>query len=177
MKRPRKALKARKQSSPINIQQYVGRGKRFRKTWSRVTEAIAKMRLGKVSLKKAAKAVGISPGTVVRWGKSAIRKNKSGRYVAKRSDRLLRIILLPSSNGLREVAVHDSRQASLLGKYWNAVQAFLEMGDKSGLAKFEGMSVGDASGATFTLLTDTNELNRLGYAGVLSFESLYGRWD
>ena len=104
-----------------------------------------------------------------------MRKDKRGHYTTKRSDRLLRVMMLPTPDGPREIAVRNSRAASLLGEYWNAVQAYLETGDKSKLEKFKGKFVTDASGTKVSLLTDTNELDRLGSAGVLSFESLYRR--
>jgi hypothetical protein len=90
---------------------------------------------------------------------------------------LLRVLPLPGPDGTREVAVRGSRQASILGHYWNAVQAYLETGDKSRLAKFKGKFITDAKGMKRPLLTDLNELDRQGSAGVLSFDSLYRRTE
>jgi hypothetical protein len=133
------------------------------------------MRSEKVSLARAAREIGISPSSVTRWGRSALRKNKTGRYTAKRTDRLLRVLMVPASDGPREVAVRNSRQASLLAEYWIAVQKYLETGDASAVEKFQGKLITDASGKKVPLLTELGELNRLGSAGVLSFESLYSR--
>jgi hypothetical protein len=91
------------------------------------------------------------------------------------SDRLLRILIVPTLAGLREVAVRDSRQASQLAEYWDAVQRYLQKGDESALRRFQGKHITDAHGEKFQLLTDREELDRLGSAGVLSFESLYAR--
>lgn len=140
-----------------------------------MNHVVSKMRADGLSLNKAAREIGISPSTVLRWGKTALRKNKSGRYVARKSDRLLRVLLVPTSEGAREIALTDSRQATILAEYWEAVQKYLETGDASGLQKFRGQVLTDASGAKIPLLTDLNELNRLGSAGVLSFESIYLR--
>ena len=52
---------------------------------------------------------------------------------------------------------------------------YLETGDASRLNKFRGKSIKDADGAQIPFLTDRAELNRLGSAGVLAFESLYAR--
>ena len=52
---------------------------------------------------------------------------------------------------------------------------FLETGDDADLARFRGASIIDAQGNTVPLLTDLAELERLGSAGVLSFQSLYAR--
>ena len=61
------------------------------------------------------------------------------------------------------------------GEYWNAVHRYLSTGDASRLVNFRGKHITDAQGEKFPLLTDREELDRLGSAGVLSFESLYAR--
>lgn len=164
-----------KRAGPATIREYTTRPQRFQHNWSRVAHVIAKMRSEGVSLRRAARDVGISPGTVLRWGRSALRKDSSGRFVAKRTDRLLRVLMVPTPYGPREIAVRNSRQATMLAEYWTAVQKYLSTGDTDGLAKFRGRSITDASGAKVPLLTELSELDRLGSAGVLSFESLYSR--
>ena len=52
---------------------------------------------------------------------------------------------------------------------------YLETGDDTELARFRGKSIIDAQGNAVPLLTDLDELERLGSAGVLSFQSLYAR--
>jgi hypothetical protein len=71
--------------------------------------------------------------------------------------------------------VRDSRQASQVAEYWNAVHRYLETGDDSALRKFRRKRITDAKGTRVPLLTDLDELDRLGSAGVLSFESLYAK--
>lgn len=132
------------------------------------------MRSGKVSRREAARELGVSPRQL-RLARSAFRKLRNGRYAAKAFDRLLRILVLPSDKGLIEVAVNDSRQASLIGEYWNALHRYLSRGDASELQKFKDKRVRVASGKRIKLLTDLDELRRLASAGVLRFESLYGR--
>jgi hypothetical protein len=84
--------------------------------------------------------------------------------------------MVPTSEGKREIAVRGSRQATLLAEYWNAVHRYLETGSgASRLAKFKDKYIKDSSGARVPFLTDPAELNRLGSAGVLSFENLYSR--
>ncbi len=104
-----------------------------------------------------------------------MRKRANGRYKAKASDRLLRVLVVPTREETREIAVRDSRQASRVAEYWNAVHTYLETGDASALQKFRGKRITDANGRQVPLLTDLDELDRLGSAGVLSFESLYAR--
>src|SRR5208283_2298283 len=104
----------------------------------------------------------------VRWGGQALRKGKNGRYAAKPTDRLLRPLLILDHGGRREIAVLDSRQGSLLGKYWNAVHRYLDTGDALALRKFQGEHITDANGTKHLLLTDLAELERQGNAGEFS---------
>jgi hypothetical protein len=133
------------------------------------------MRSEKISLTKASHDAGISPRTVTKWGNSALRKQKSGRYAVKASDNLLRLVTIPTLQGTREIAVRGSKQVSLLAEYWNALHWYLQTGNATRLKQFQGKHVTDASGADVSLPVDLAELNRLGSAGVLSFESLYAR--
>jgi hypothetical protein len=133
------------------------------------------MRSEGISLNKAAHEQGISPQTVLRHARSALRKNAKGYYRPRGSDTLLRALVIPTPEGLTEIATRDSRSASMIAEYSNAVQLFLQTGDDSQLRKFRGKSVIDANGNRVPLMTDLDELERLGSAGVLSFESLYAR--
>ena len=67
----------------------------------------------------------------------------------------------------------DSRQATVVGKYWNAVNLYRDTGNASVLVGFRGTHITDVDGKRVPLMTDLNELDRLGSAGVLSFETLY----
>jgi hypothetical protein len=174
MKRSRRVL-GKKKTLPITAKQYLAKPPRFQNLWDRVVSVISQIRSQRTSLQQTSREMGVSPRTVLRYGGSALKKDTNGRYQATKTDRLLRMLMIPTPGGPREIAVRSSRTASLLGNYWNAVQAYLETGDKARLAKFQGKSVTDASGAKIPLLTDVNELDRLGSAGVLSFESLYRR--
>jgi hypothetical protein len=118
---------------------------------------------------------GIDTRTVLRLAGSAIRKRSNGQYAAKPADRLLRVVDVLTVKGRIEVATRDSRQASQIGKHWDAVQRYLQTGDDAGLKKFCKKKITDGSGKRYALLTDVDELNQLASAGVLSFESLYAR--
>jgi hypothetical protein len=76
---------------------------------------------------------------------------------------------------MREIAVRESKQVSLLAEYWNALHRYLQTGDAAQLKTFQGKHIKDANGVDVPLPTDLAVLNRLGSAGVLSFESLYAR--
>ena len=180
-KRRKATLKRRQRSvrknrtAPRTAQQYSARSSRFQDLWDKVVAVISNLRSQKTSLQKATREMGVSPRTVVKYGGSALQKGKRGRYAAKKSDRLLRMLMVPSPEGPREIAVPNSSTATLIGKYWNAVYRYLDTGDTSGIVKFAGKHISDAEGKRVDLLTRLADLDRLASAGVLSFESLYAR--
>lgn len=173
-KRARRNQKPRRETN-LTARQYFSRSTEFQETWDDVVHAISRMRSKGMSLSRASEEIGIDPNVVIRLGRTALRKQPNGTYVPKKTDRLLRVLTVLTADGRQEIATRDSRQASQLGRYWDAVQRYLQMGDTSRLEKFQGKKITDASREQFLLLTDTEELNRLGKAGVLSFESLYAR--
>lgn len=133
------------------------------------------MRSHNLSLNEAAREVGIRPETVRRYAGSALHKNKRGKYKVRRSDTMLRPLVIPAAGGLLEIITRDSRSASLASRYADAVKTFLDTGDESELREFRGQHLTDVNGTAVPLLTDLDELERLGAAGVLSFESLYAK--
>jgi hypothetical protein len=169
----RRKIKIRRERVPTTARQYFSRSKQFQEAWDSVGQVISKMRSGRISLRKASKEIGVDPSKVLKLGRLAIRKQKSGKYAARKTDRLLRILSVLTPEGRREIALRDSRQASSLGKYWASVQRYLQTGDDSALRKFKGKKITDASGKRHPLITDLRQLDTLGSAGVLSFESLY----
>ena len=155
---------------PTTARQYFSMPPQDQETWDSVAHVISRMR-DRVSLRKASEEFGVAPNVVVRLGRSALRK-RNGRYVATKTDRLLRVLTILGSKGKKEIATRDSRQASLVGGHWAAVQRYLQTGDDSALLRFKGKKVTDASGKRHLLLTDLEELDRKASAGALSFESM-----
>jgi hypothetical protein len=175
VKRRRSVRRARNTLSvPMTAKQYFAASREFQELWDRIAQIPAKMRSEKMSRRRASRELGVSPRQL-RLARSAFRRLPNGRYVAKATDRLLRILVLPSDNGLVEVAVNDSRQATVIGEYWNAVHWYLSTGDATKSERFRKKRIKTASGKHISLLTDVNELQRQASAGVLRFESLYGR--
>ena len=156
---------------PNTARQYFSLSPKNQETWDSLAHVISRMR-DRVSLRKASKEFGVAPNVVVRLGRSALRK-RNGRYVVTKTDRLLRVLTILGKKGKKDFAIRDSRQASLVGGHWAAVQRYLQTGDDSALLRFKGKKVTDASGKRHLLLTDLQELNRQASAGVLSFESMY----
>ena len=161
--------------APRGIEDFFAMSERAQDTWTRATHVVARMRSDKASLPEAAREYGINPRAVARLVRPALRKGANGRYAARAKDSLLRALVIPTTDGLREIGLRDSRQASQLGEYWAAVQKYLETGNVSALRKIRRKTITDASGKRLRLLKDVGDLDRLGSAGVLSFESLYAK--
>jgi hypothetical protein len=138
-------------------------------------KAASLMREKDISASAAARALWISPRDFIDGGRSALRKLKNGQYVAKSNDHLFRPVIVVSSNGPIEVATRNFREASLAGQHSSAVERYLETGDDSALRRLPRNHIIDAEGNRVALLTDLDELDRLGNRGELSFESLYVR--
>jgi predicted DNA-binding protein (UPF0251 family) len=161
--------------SITTIEQFFALPQRTQEILLALPEAASLMREKYLSASAAASAVGISRSTLIRRGGSALKKLDNGRYAAKRNDHLFRPVIVVSENGPVEVATRSFRESSKAGKHSAAVQRYLETGDDSALRRLPRNYIIDAQGNRVALLTDTDELDELGSAGELSFESLYAR--
>ena len=159
---------------PRSIGEFFAMSDQQQDLWKNTVQAVTEMRAG-ASLRRASRKFGLYPRKVSQLAGPELRKLRNGRWAARSYDHLLRVLVIPTPKGLREIGTRDSRQASKAGKYSAAVQRYLQTGDDSALAQFRGKHIVDATGKRVQLLTDLDELDRLGSAGVLSFESLYAR--
>lgn len=167
--------RAKNPAVPRTAADYFAMFERAQDRWNRITQAVSKMRADEISLQKASREFRVDPRMVARLASDALQKNRRGWYEAKPNDNLLRVVVVPTADGLREIGIRDSRETSLVGRYWAAVQKHLETGDSSALRKIRRKTIQDENGKRIPLIKDTAELERLGSAGVLSFESLYAR--
>jgi hypothetical protein len=167
--------KKKKLARPKTSKEYFALAETQQETWNRAVHAVAKMRAEGKSLIAASREFGVDPRKVRALAGTALRKTKSGRYVARRNDRLLRVLVIPGPQGLTEIAVRGSDIASKIAEYSDAVQKYLRTGDSSSLRKFKRLKLLDEKGKRIKLVTDLAKLQELGSAGVLSFESLYRR--
>jgi hypothetical protein len=185
-KKKRRSRRTRKSSrrtlTPSNaptittVEQFFALRERAREIQIAVANGILLMRSDNLSASAAARATGIAPSTLIRRGRPAMQKLENGRFVANPHDDLVRVVIVVSeTKGPIEVATNDSREVSKAGKHSAAVQRYLETGDDRALRRFKKTHIVDAEGNRVPLLTDTDELDRLGSAGELSFESLYAR--
>jgi hypothetical protein len=142
-------------------------------TRERALTALALMRREGLALNAAANAVGIDPKTVLRYVGSALRqKGERGDYHATAYDHIPRTLHFITPGGPLPVTVQDSRIASRIAEYMNAVRTYVHSGESSALESFRGESF-EASGTTYRFLTDPETLDRLADAGVLAIEGLY----
>ena len=125
--------------------------------------ALALMRREGLSASSAAEAEGTTVKNILKYVRPALRK-RGKNYFAKPSDRLSRPpIAVIDSHGMRPVVVRGSRAASLIGRYFNAVDDALK-GKPAALKEFRGKKV-PYSNVKF--LTNVKTLRKLKDAGVL----------
>lgn len=122
---------------------------------------LRKMRQGS-TLTAAAKEVGINRGTALRHLGNAVVK-RGGRYFAKPTDRISRGLVINSRGKQATVTVNDSKSASIIGEYHNAVKQYLESGDDKVLKKFRKISIVDNSHGKkkYRLETDGEKLLKI----------------
>jgi hypothetical protein len=159
---------------PTNLVEYHALSQRNQELWSDVGQIVTEVKRGETFAGACRKFVR-DPRTVQRLAKPALRKRRNGRWAAKGTDRLLRVLQRLTPEGRQEIGVRDSRQAGFFGDYWHAIDLYRDTGDSSKVLTFRGKYVIDADGERIPFLTELGEIDRLGSAGLLSFESLYAR--
>jgi hypothetical protein len=141
--------------------------------YRRALDVLARMRHGE-SLSAAARAVGTTPDAVRRYVGSALTRETSGRYRAKRLDRLYRPMWFLDARGRFVVEPANSREASKLAQYWDALHHYVSSnGDDSRLRRFRHQLLRLRDKTRLPFLTDLDAINYLARAGELSFEDLY----
>jgi hypothetical protein len=142
--------------------------------YEKALEVVTRSRRGE-GFTAASKAAGIAPDTVLRYAGSAFEQDRRGRWVAKPTDRLVRRMRFLDARGSLTVEPANSKEASKLAAYHNAVQRYLTNGDYRELRRFARMRLRTRQKTSLPFLTDLATLERLGHAGELSFEDLYQR--
>lgn len=137
----------------------------------RALDALNRLREEKISLTEAARLNGLTLEEVKEHIRPAIRKVR-GRWRAQPWDRLEREMRFIDRKGLTVVTVRDSRTAKRVGRYFAAVEHYLETGDWSPLKEFRGRTF-QSFGVIYPFITNPTLLKRLGKAGELSFENIY----
>ncbi len=94
---------------------------------------------------------------------NAFRK-KGRRWTAKRLDRIPRVMKINEKGREVSIEINDSRTASLIGRYHNAVKQFLNTGNRKKLRKFKNKKIKDTQGKHHLLETNPDSLIQINEA-------------
>jgi hypothetical protein len=162
---------AEQQRSPRRVphsEQLSGLRRSEREARRAALDALALMRREGLSLRAAAQQAGTTSAAVLRHAGPALEQAK-GRYRAKPGDRLLRVMAVLGPQGvMHEVELRRSRQASLVGEHWAAIQHYLRTGDDSRLIALDGKVV-----AGIPLETDPEMVDEWERRGELEIDDIY----
>jgi hypothetical protein len=135
---------------------------------NRAFHVIARMRRDGLSLQHAAREENTTSATVRKHLPAALRRSKSGQWVATKSDCYLRFLSLPGPHGPVMVRARGSKQAQFGSAYLASLSRWQRTEKAYELGSFHGKKVGD-----FKLITASRTLRALRDAGVLQLDSLY----
>jgi hypothetical protein len=99
--------------------------------------------------------------------------NAMARYVGPAWPSSVRRWSFLTENGVITLDVRDKRTKSILGRYDNALRAYLEGRGDGDLREFRGKSI-TVNGIKYQFLTDTERIDELGDAGELRIEYASG---
>jgi hypothetical protein len=139
----------------------------------RALATLALMRRERMSLTTAVRIQATSRRTVLDYARSGLRRDRHGEYWALPYDHIRRTLNFLTPRGTIPVTVFDSRTATDIAEYMNAVRKYVRTGDTSELERFKDRSFVTA-GRVRRFVTDPDVLDELADAGSLSaIESLY----
>jgi hypothetical protein len=119
----------------------------------------------------------ITPRSVTKYVRTALYKKKGkprGPWIPKKSDRLLRLVQFPVRGETQLIETRDSRIASQIGRYWNAVKHYLNTGETSALKEFRGKEIRVGKNV-YKFVTGPKALERLAEFGFTDLDSIYER--
>jgi hypothetical protein len=145
--------------------------------YRRALDAIALQRRNpELSLSEAARRSGTTLAGV-RQNAGAAVTFRSGRWEATEYDTLPRRMRVLTDRGYISYLTEDSRDATFIADYNNALRAYLTTDSQEALRDFEGMWFEDEDGRKRTLVTDPKTINRLARAGAVYFLDIYASED
>ena len=160
--------KTRKDHSPGRKRIHGPSSDRAFEAQKRAFDAIAKMRHDGLPLDAAARAAGTTSVTVRKYVPAALRKSRTGRWVATKSDRYVRLLSLPGPHGPVIVPARGSEEARLASAYLASLTRWSRTEKARELALFHGKRIGG-----YQLITAPRTLRALRDAGLLQLDSLY----
>lgn len=109
----------------------------------RSLDILKESRKTKKSLTKIARQNKISPKTVLHHTNAFKKVNR--RWVAKKFDKISRSMRINENGKKISIEINDSRHASTIGKYHNAVKEFLNTGNNKKLSEFSKKKIKDSN--------------------------------
>lgn len=150
---------SQKLRTPIYKRSWLALSPREKTVRRTALNVISDVRTKGKSLSKACKDHNITAKTVLKTTNTF--KKTEGRWTAKKHDHISRVIKISENGRVISIEINDSRIASLIGSYHNAVKKYLETGDNSLLKKYVGKTITDAKGTRHTLETDPEAIDTI----------------
>ena len=119
-------------------------------------QVLNEMRKGK-TLTHSCKELGTSARIVKKHLGKFIRK-KGRRWVASKSDKIQRGMTIYSRGKIKSIIVISSKDASIIGQYFNAVRKFLDTRDSRELKLFKKVTIIDSEGKKHKLETNPDKI-------------------
>lgn len=111
------------------------------------------------TIQQAARENSVSVNTVLKHTNGF--KKINNKLIVKKWDRIPRVMRINTDGKEKSIEIKDSRTASVVGRYHNAVKQFLNTGDKTKLQKFRSKKVKDSKGKLHKLETNPEEIIRI----------------
>lgn len=111
----------------------------------------------KKSLTKSSKEVGLNLETIRQHLGHAIFK-KRGRWDAKKFDKIERQMQFYERGKIKAITVTNSKDASIIGQYFNDVKKALETGNEETLKRYKKLVLKDSKGKKHRLETRLNKI-------------------
>src|SRR5712691_11528152 len=87
---------------PQTVEEFFLMSELHQDLWKNIGQAVTELRAG-ASLRQASRKFHINPRMVQQVARPALRKLRNGRWAAKSHDRLLRVLVIPTRQGLGEI--------------------------------------------------------------------------
>jgi len=143
----------------------------FQKSWKKLTPRQKSIRTKALTVLVQSRRTKRAPSIIAREHSTSFKtvqrntnafKKVNGKWVPKRFDKVSRSMLISEKGKLQSIEVTDSRHATTIGRYHNAVKFYLDTGDSSKLKKFSKRKIKDSDGNVHsfeTRLETVEEIN------------------
>jgi len=147
---------ASKKKIPIYKKSWIDLTPRQKSVREKSLEILSIAKKSKQSLSEIAKKNHVSVRTVI--NNTNAFKKINNKWIPKKFDRISRVIKINENGTEKSIEINDSRIASSIGSYHNAVKQFLSTGDLKHLKKFAKIKVRDSNGKMHKLETNKRKI-------------------